>query len=516
MKTKCKMKNNFFIKMTFAFFSFAFFCEDVDEKNLNDENLAVEDASVPEEEFHYEKKEVVIPEKKRPQSASSDAIKKVEEKDSSKAGEDYIKKCNETFFYGLEEEITSLIDELTENEDLRFVDTIYDLFYKSKSSQVKTKILTYFTKLKDPCLEEYAVSVLNDPYDEKKDTVDACFKYVSEVKISAALPCLVNLIEKEDEQYFTSALSALGEVATEEEAKLLVSFLDRDDLSLAQRQQLMRVLGKIKAVETFDRLAEIAQDSDENSFVRMYAAEAIGGMKVPEAEDILIELFESEDPNFRVYVIKGIVNFDDEKADELLLQALRDSQWKVRLEAVTSVGERDLKSAAPYLIYRCKDSKEEKNVKKKSYSVLAKLNTSEGNEYLISVIKDEKSSDTTKATVAAALLEYNYAGTKEIIELAEVALTKDTQKNLRYSLGKEFAKYGREEYAEICSKYLDSKDVATQGTGLDIFAKGKYSACRSKVEELAKEESSSDEKKTVKKNSNQVKAKNILERLDSY
>ena len=90
-------------------------------------------------------------------------------------------------------------------------------------------------------------------------------------------------------------------------------------------------------------------------------------------------------------------------------------------------------------------------------------------------------------------------------------------KNLRYTLGKEFAKYGRPEYEDICSKYLDSKDVATQGTGLDIFAKGKYSSCRSKVEEIAKEEDSTgDSKKPVKKNANQAKAKKILERLNSY
>lgn len=478
---------------------------------------AQEEEEGEKEVYHYEMKEVVIPAKKRPRQPDSSRLKSIEEKDDSKSGDEYIKKCSDTFKYGLEEEISSLIDELTENEDVRFVDPIYDLFYKSKNTQVKKKILSYFTKLKDPCLEEYAVSVLNDPYDEKKDTVDACFQYVSEIKCTAALPCLVKLIDKEDEQYFTMALSTLGDIGTAEEAQFLISFLERDDLTTPQKQQLMKVLGKIKAVETFDRLAEIARDTDENSFVRMYAAEAIGAMKVAEAEDILIDLFESDDPNFRVYVVKGISNFEDEKADELLLQALRDSQWKVRLEAINTVGERQLSSAAPFLIYRCKDSKEEKNVKKKAYSVLAKLNTSEGNEYLVSVIKDEKAADATKGTVAAALLEYNNAGTKEIIELAEKTLEKDTMKNLRYTLGKEFAKYGRPEYEDICSKYLDSKDVATQGTGLDIFAKGKYSSCRSKVEEIAKEEDSTgDPKKPVKKNANQAKAKKILERLNSY
>lgn len=477
--------------------------------------FAQESEESEENVYHYEIPELVIPAKKRPKEPESGAFDYVENLDEKKAGNEYIKKCQDTFKYGLEEEISSLIDELSKDEDLRFVNQIYDLFYSTKNAQVKVKVLKYFSAIKDPCIEEFAVNVLNDPYDEKRETVDACFQYVSAVESKAAIPCLVNLIEKEEEAYFTLALTTLGDVGGGEEALYLANFLDRDDLSTAQRQQLMRVLGKIKAVETYEKLSEIAQDSDENSFVRMYAAEAIGAMGIPEAEDILAELFESDDPNFRVYVVKGLSNFTDEKANEIILQALRDSQWKVRMEAITTVGDRELKEASPYLIYRLKDSKEEKTVKNKAYNVLAKLNTEEGNEYLVSIIKDEKIADATKGTVAAALLEYNHAGTDEIIALAEKSLGSDPMKNLRYTLGKEFAKYGRPEFADICSKYIDSKDVATQGTGLDIFAKGKYSSVRPKVEELAKEPESVDGKAPAKKNANQAKAKKVLEKIDS-
>ena len=36
---------------------------------------------------------------------------------------------------------------------------------------IKQKVLTYFKQLEDPCLEDYAVEVLNDPYEEKNDLV---------------------------------------------------------------------------------------------------------------------------------------------------------------------------------------------------------------------------------------------------------------------------------------------------------------------------------------------------------
>lgn len=446
--------------------------------------------------------------------------------DSSKnyvdRSKDYEKKCNDILKYGLEGQITELIDELTKNQDNRFVDGIYDLFQETKSVAVKEKILDYFTKLKDSCLASYAVEIINDPYDEKNSIVEKCFKYVSEADIKDANPGLVDLVDKEEDAYFTGALSALGETGGKEEALFLADYLDRDDLNVSQRQALMRVLGRIKAVETWQKISEIAKDENENTFVRMYAAEAIGAMEKPESEDILVELFESNDPNLRTYVIKGISYFNDKKSSDLIIQALRDSQYKVRLEAVSAVGKNRIDKAVPFLIFRCKDKDEQKQVKEKCYSVIADLNTSDGNDYLISVLKDKKIGDATKAKVSAVLLEYNHAGTKEVIELACSALKSDIQKNLRYALGKEFAKYDRSEFADICAEYIASDDVATQGTGLDIWAKGRYSSVKAAVEEIAKdaeEENLTEEKEkpkgyqfgVKKKNANAKKAKRILE-----
>ncbi|WP_295795580.1 HEAT repeat domain-containing protein [uncultured Treponema sp.] len=435
---------------------------------------------------------------------------------------DYEKNCNDILKYGLEGQITELIDELTKNQDNRFVDGIYDLFQETKSVAVKEKILEYFTKLKDPCLASYAVEIINDPYDEKNSIVEKCFKYISEADIKDANPGLVDLVDKEEDAYFTGALSALGETGGREEALFLADYLDRDDLNVSQRQALMRVLGRIKAVETWQKISEIAKDENENTFVRMYAVEAIGAMEKPESEDILVELFESNDPNLRTYVIKGISYFNDKKSSDLITQALRDSQYKVRLEAVSAVGKNRIDKAVPFLIFRCKDKDEQKQVKEKCYSVIADLNTSDGNDYLISVLKDKKIGDATKAKVSAALLEYNHAGTAEVIELARSALKSDIQKNLRYALGKEFAKYDRSEFADICAEYIASDDVATQGTGLDIWAKGRYSSVKAAVEEIAKdaEEDVLPEEKekpkgyqfgTKKKNANAKKAKRILE-----
>lgn len=448
---------------------------------------------------------VKIP-KKRPQKQDAEKIAELDEEfpDTRKENADTLK-------FGMEDDIIELLNDFVKNEDVRFVDEVYDLFYVTKTIAVREKILEYFTKLKDPCLENFALEILDDPYEQKKSTVDAVFKYIQAVKTKEALPVVLKLVESEDENYFTNALTTLGEIGGSKEAVFLSEYLEREDLSLAQRQQLVKVLGKIKAVETYDKLVEMAQDEDENTFIRMYSAEAIGSMEKKEAVKVLVKLYEDTDPKLRCSVVKGLSNFkENDEAKKTVIEAIRDSHVTVRLEAIEACKKNGYKEAVPYLVYRLEKDKED-SVKKKCYPAIACLNTKEGNEYLVKLITDKKVADTPKSRVATALLEYNNAGTDEIIALARETLKDDRRKPLRYALGKEFAKYKRNEFSSICKDYLDSKDTATQGTGLDIYSKGRYPDVLPVVRQIILDAA----KNPLKKNANAEKAKKILGSSDS-
>ena len=425
-----------------------------------------------------------VPSAKKPVQPTKAEIDDAANRENSKS-DNYEQKVRDTFLYGLESEISDQIDTLKNADDKRFVNEIYNLFQTTESNSIKEKVLVYFTALKDPCLEDYAVTVVNDPFDVKKNLVDAVFKYISAVKCSAASPALVSLMEDEHEDYIDGALSALGDVGGEEEAQFLADYLDKDDLSSGRRQELMKALGKLKATSTWAKLRDVLEDENENSYVRMYAAEALGAMGESASVEILAEQYRTvSDANLRVYLIKGLSYFKDSEAQNIILQAIRDSFYKVRLEAIESVKKQEIKAAVPFLVYRAKNDAEAV-VKNACYPVIALLNTSEGNEYLVGVITDKKSGDTTKANVAAALLKEGHTGAKEIAELAIECNKNDVHKQLRYALGKEMAKYSNGDFARACTVYLESKDVSTQGTGLDMWAKGRYGECKSAVEKIA-------------------------------
>ena len=438
-----------------------------------------------------------IPAAKRPKPVDKEKAEKAAEKDES--DKDFENKSN-TIKYGVPSEISALIDELIKNDDPRFTEEIYDLFQVSRNTVIKQKVLTYFKQLEDPCLEDYAVEVLNDPYDEKNDLVKACFQYVSAVKTKEAIPAVLALIESENDSYFNDAIAAIGEIGGPEEAMFLVEYLERDDLSDAQRQTLMRTCGKMHAIQTWDKVVEVAEDEDENLYVRMYAAEALGLMEKKESVPVLTALFSENDPNLRQYVIKGLSHFPDViEAKQTIMQGIRDEHWRVRQEAIKTAKANNMTDTVPYLIYRAKNDSE-KIIKEEAYATLAAVNTDEANEFLISQLQEKKLGDGTKKKIVEVLLKEGHAGEKEILELAEECLKDDKRKDLRYAIGKELAKYENTAYDEICIKYLSSKDSTTQSLGLDIYKTNKFSSAEPVMRNIyADKKANSGVKNRIKK-----------------
>ncbi|EID85379.1 PBS lyase HEAT-like repeat-containing protein [Treponema sp. JC4] len=464
-----------------------------DESSLEAEELTeeTEDEVSPEasaeEENSSEKKSNSpagvsdVPPKKRPKPIDEEKAKAAADKDENDEVPEENKK---TIKYGLPSEITKLIDNLMTNDDPRFTEEIYDLFEVSENVQIQQKILEYFGKLEDPCLENFAVTVLNDPYDTKTDVVKACFEYIQKVHTDAAIPAVFTILESDNETYFNDTLSTIGEIGDAKSALSIAEYLERDDLSDAQRQTLMRTLGKLHAVETFDKIVAILENEDENAFVRMYAAEALGLMGKMEAVPVLINTYKDANPNLRQYAIKGLGEFpQDGKAQACILQGIRDEHWKVRQEAI-NVSKKILDyHAIPYLMYRAENDSE-RIIKEAAISALPLYNEPNADKFLKDML-EKKVSDNIKVKVVIALLDAEH-GEEEILALAEKCLSDVRMKNLAKGIGNELAKRSKHSYEAICLKYLESKDGDLQNIGLDMYKNYKFSGpVEEKIRSLA-------------------------------
>ena len=232
----------------------------------------------------------------------------------------------------------------------------------------------------------------------------------------------------------------------------------------------------------------------------MYAAESLGLMEKKESVPVLVQLFLENDPNLRQYVIKGLSHFPDVvEAQETIMQGIRDEHWRVRQEAIKTAKENKMTDAVPYLIYRAKNDNE-KIIKEEAYTSLAALNSSEGNEFMISQLQERKVGDATKKKIVEVLLKEKHAGQKEILQLAEECLKDDKRKDLRYAIGKELAKYENPDFEDICLKYLQSKDSTTQSLGLDMYKMNKFNSAEATMRAVyADKKANSGVKNRIKK-----------------
>ena len=93
------------------------------------------------EESSYVKKEKIYPEPKRPRVYTQDEIQKVVDAYPDHNDQEYIDNCNDTFKYGIRDQIIDALKIITQEEDVRFADVVYDLFEDTKIPAVKEQIL---------------------------------------------------------------------------------------------------------------------------------------------------------------------------------------------------------------------------------------------------------------------------------------------------------------------------------------------------------------------------------------
>ncbi|MCR5699354.1 MAG: HEAT repeat domain-containing protein [Treponemataceae bacterium] len=392
--------------------------------------------------------------------------------------------------YGLESDITDLISSLTEEKDVSISKDVLNLFNQTRNVNIRKKILFYFQKLEDPCLKDFCLEFLLDPYDEETEYVGQVMQYVSELHITEAVDSIMDILKSDNEQFKSMCFTAIGKLGGPEEAKYLIDYLREEELETTEKQFLMKALGELAVVETYDDLVEIAQDEDENTYVRRYAIEAASKMGKNEVIQILVDMNQSKDPAVRAVVVSCSGNFvpDDPDALTIVLDGLKDNHQSVRAAAIKICREKKLVQAEKSLVFRAK-SDPVTNLKYDSYYALAAINTKEASNLLASVISDSKASETARAKAVDAALEYSVSECyDEIKDTTRKALEDDKLKNLRYAIGKSIAKHKTPHFEDICMAYLEHKDVSTKGTGLDMYASSHYADAKQIVEKIAESE----------------------------
>lgn len=402
-------------------------------------------------------------------------------------------KNSEIISFGLENEIVDLISDLKSNSNTDYNEQLEELFFATRSNSIKDSILSFYSAQKNIAFVDWAVSVLDDPYEYSKSIVLSVFSYLTILEVKEVAPQVRKILESENPDYRDKAIILLGKIGIPTDSDFLFEYFNSEISGdekerLVIRQNIMKSLGEMRAENSWDQLYDIAQDQDENSVIRTTAAVALSKMKKIEAIDLLLQLLEEKDPLLRIAAIQGLSEFSGSEVTSAILQGFKDSYYKVRLEAINSAEKMHLLEAAPYLLYRAKTDPVEA-IRFRSYEVLGLLNDSNGTKWLLEQFNSDTISDKSRVKAFSVLLEHNFdILTPSFYIVIKNILNDDKKKNLRYELGKLISKTDKIISSSVAEGFLLHTDTLTKSIGLDIYEKNRYTDLQPIIEKIAADE----------------------------
>lgn len=398
----------------------------------------------------------------------------------------------DVFKFGLESDILQLLQTIQDEKTHEYDNEIRTLFETTRSISIRESVISLYTRNKQMLPEQWMFQILEDPWDSPKTTVRLILTHVYELEIRSAASYIRNLLAEDNSDFRDQLIQTIGKIGDSTDAAFLVDYLDSDfdvddKTRLVIRQNIMTALGELGALETWDRLHEIASDEDENPFIRATAATSLSSMKKADILPLLENLFENKDPLLRSAAITGASNFTDSVARSLIIEGLRDNYYKVRLEALSAVEKLMLADAEPSILYRAQFDPVD-SVKAKAYEVLGAIKTESAHKWLLDTFNADATSDRYKVKAADVLMKHN---SRLIVDsfarMVDSSLKDDKKKWLRYELGKIMLNTPDTDYEDIALAYLMNSDVSTRGIGLELFNKFRYESLRGEVEKISED-----------------------------
>ena len=305
--------------------------------------------------------------------------------------------------YGIESEVLDVIQALEEEKDDSLVREAFWVFESSGSPALKRSMLAYFTTVDYRVPEETVIALLQDYEELHESVLLAAVTYLSAGDNPAALETYRIMLDSVSPVVQRSAVQALGTKGTPDDAVILRGLLEDIDFPVSLKPDIILGLGDLKDPESRTILSKIILDEYEEPTWRRYALISLGKIGFTEDVEIVKQAYLNEtDAITRSYAVSALEYFDTPEAEDLLIQSLRDTFWRTRVNAAKALGERRSSAAVDILIYKA-GRDPEKNVKVAAVTALGEIGNPRGFDLLRELYSNELSNIEVRSAAFDAL-----------------------------------------------------------------------------------------------------------------
>ncbi|TFH04365.1 MAG: HEAT repeat domain-containing protein [Spirochaetales bacterium] len=210
------------------------------------------------------------------------------------------------------------------------------------------------------------------------------------------------------------AIDAIGRHPAAESVAVLLELYDEvatDDL----RGAVLRALGETGSAEALPMLTEIASDEYQIGSLRQYAADSLGKIGMDESFAVLVSLTAAEDALLRAYAVHAVGYYDSPEAAEILIGALRDSFWRVRVSALQGLAERKWTDAAPAVAYKARRDPE-RPVRQAAITTMIALADDVSVQTLTDIARSVRTGESERIQAILGLYEVDLAGSIDFFQ----------------------------------------------------------------------------------------------------
>jgi HEAT repeat protein len=358
----------------------------------------------------------------------------------------------------------------------------------TKNRSILSGIFSFFADRKKDGLEERAVQVLEDRYDEANETVLAVIDYLGKLSVYSAADSLKEIINEEESAFLSSAIRALGRTAKKGDAdavtEFLVEFYEQREPAGESRREIVSALGETGSPKGIPLLSEIADNDDAGAPLRMAALASLSKIGDEEGLEVILKSVSAADPNVRASAIAALGPFSGEKADSAIIEAFRDSYYRTRLAAAQAARERKLKEAIPFLRYRSEHD-EVPQVRDEAIKALGSIGTGEAEDILEELFKERKNSDRVRIAAGEMLLANSpdkYTE-KVIVELDEAK--KKSQTALYNGFLRILGKTKTNRLEALARRFLALGSIEEKSYAIDICSNNEFRGLADELKKLA-------------------------------
>jgi HEAT repeat protein len=391
-----------------------------------------------------------------------------------------IDKQRDIIRYGTETEIANLITTLKKDNATYLNDELIKIAQATKNVKILTGVFSFFAEQNKSGLEQRAIEIIKNRYDEQKETVRSAIEYVGTVKNQDALQPLQNILDTNDISFINSTIKAIGKIASSSSiqqkkdiAEFLINFYKTKDPLDDDKNAVLYALGEIGISETIDFIADIATNPDERPFRKMTALEALGKIKDEKGLNAIMQGAQDSDPNVRASAIAALGPFNSKKVESTILEAFRDSYYKTRIAAARAAEERSLATAVPYLKFRAAND-EVAAVKEASVKALGKIANGEAIDALVELFSKKNNPDTIKIAAAQMLMSIDASKYSSDIIKSYQEAKQQKQKALQAGLVKVLGEGKAGNLKSLAQELLQSTDVVELSYGLQLAKNNQF------------------------------------------